>query len=164
MTASQLSRDSAAGERHGLRTHRRAARAAGHRAPLRRAEIAPAAAKYDQSGEFPLEIIQKAWELGLASVSIPSEYNGVGLSLFDSCLVVEELAWGCAGMATSIMCNDLGLTPILVGGSDVQKKEWLGRLTKDFTLGLVLPLRARRGLRRRGAPAPRREETATSTC
>ena len=99
-----------------------------------REEIAPKAAQYDQSGEFPHEIIKKAWELGLASVSIPNDYDGVGLSLFDSCLVVEELAWGCAGMATSIMCNDLGLTPILVGGSDVQKKEWLGRLTKDFTL------------------------------
>jgi len=97
-------------------------------------EIAPQAARYDQSGEFPTEIIRKAWELGLSSVSIPTEYGGVGLDLFDSCLVVEELAWGCAGMATSIMCNDLGLTPILVGGSEAQKKEWLGRLTRDFAL------------------------------
>ena len=97
-------------------------------------EIAPQAARYDQSGEFPTEIIRKAWELGLSSVSIPSEYGGVGLNLFDSCLVVEELAWGCAGMATSIMCNDLGLTPILVGGTPEQKKERLGRLTRDFSL------------------------------
>jgi acyl-CoA dehydrogenase len=97
-------------------------------------EIAPHAAHYDQTGEFPREIIKKAWETGLASVSIPSEYGGVGLSLFESCLVVEELAWGCAGMATSIMCNDLGLTPILVAGSEAQKKEWLGRATRDFTL------------------------------
>ena len=97
-------------------------------------EIAPHAGHYDQTGEFPREIIKKAWETGLASVSIPSEYGGVGLSLFESCLVVEELAWGCAGMATSIMCNDLGLTPILVAGSEAQKKEWLGRATRDFTL------------------------------
>jgi acyl-CoA dehydrogenase len=97
-------------------------------------EIAPQAGRYDQSGEFPTEIIRKAWELGLSSVSIPAEYGGVGLDLFDSCLVVEELAWGCAGMATSIMCNDLGLTPILVGGTPEQKKEWLGRLTRDFSL------------------------------
>jgi acyl-CoA dehydrogenase len=97
-------------------------------------EIAPEAGHFDQSGEFPREIIRKAWETGLASVSIPSEYGGVGLSLFQSCLVVEELAWGCAGMATSIMCNDLGLTPILVAGSDAQKKEWLGRATRDFSL------------------------------
>jgi acyl-CoA dehydrogenase len=97
-------------------------------------EIAPVAAEYDQSGEFPREVIRKAWELGLSSVSIPAAYGGVGLSVFDGCLVVEELAWGCAGMATSIMCSDLGLTPILVGGSEEQKKEWMGRLTREFSL------------------------------
>jgi len=92
-------------------------------------EIAPVAAEYDQSGEFPHEIMKKAWETGLSSISIPPEYDGVGLSLFESCLVVEELAWGCSGMATSIMANDLGLTPVLVGGSEAQKKEWLCQLT-----------------------------------
>jgi len=97
-------------------------------------EIAPAAAQYDQSGEFPMEIMKKAWETGLSSVSIPEAYGGVGLSLFDSCLVVEELAWGCSGMATSIMCNDLGLTPVLVGGSEEQRKEWLTHLTQDFRM------------------------------
>jgi acyl-CoA dehydrogenase len=97
-------------------------------------EIAPIAAQHDQTGEFPMEVMRKAWELGLSSESIPTEYGGVGLSLFDAVLVVEELAWGCAGMATSIMCNDLGLTPIVVGGSEDQKKEWLGYLTKSFRM------------------------------
>jgi acyl-CoA dehydrogenase len=92
-------------------------------------EIAPVAAAFDQSGEFPGEIMKQAWELGLSCISIPEAYGGVGLSLLDSVLVVEELAWGCAGMATSIMANDLGLTPVLVGGSEEQKKEWLGHLT-----------------------------------
>jgi len=99
-----------------------------------RDEIAPAAAQYDLSGEFPRHIIQKAWELGLASTCIPPEHGGVGLSILDSCLVTEELSWGCAGMATSIMCNDLGLMPIVVGGSDAQKKEWLGLCARDFKL------------------------------
>jgi len=97
-------------------------------------EIAPIASHHDQTGEFPMEVMRKAWELGLSSESIPVEYGGVGLSLFDAVLVVEELAWGCAGMATSIMCNDLGLTPIVVGGSEDQKKEWLGYLTKSFRM------------------------------
>jgi acyl-CoA dehydrogenase len=97
-------------------------------------EIAPIAAHHDQTGEFPMAVMKKAWELGLSSESIPPEYGGVGLSLFDAVLVVEELAWGCAGMATSIMCNDLGLTPILIGGSDAQKKEWLGYLTQSFRM------------------------------
>ncbi len=97
-------------------------------------EIAPIAAEYDQSGEFPMEVMKKAWELGLACVSIPPEYDGTGLSLFDSCLVTEELAWGCSGMTTSIMASDLGLTPILVAGSEGQKKEWFKFLTEEFRM------------------------------
>jgi acyl-CoA dehydrogenase len=97
-------------------------------------EIAPAAARYDQSGEFPREIIQKAWELGLSSTCIPPEYGGVGLATVESCLITEEIAWGCSGMSTSIMCNDLGLMPIVIAGSDAQKKEWLGACASAFKL------------------------------
>jgi len=97
-------------------------------------EIAPAAAEHDQSGEFPREIIKKAWELSLASTCVPEELGGVGLGILDSCLVTEELAWGCAGMATSIMCNDLGLMPIVIAGSEDQKKEWLAPCIEDFKL------------------------------
>ena len=99
-----------------------------------KAEIAPIAAQHDQTGEFPMAVMRKAFELGLSSSSIPAAYGGVGLSIFDAVLAVEELAWGCAGMATSIMCNDLGLTPIVVGGSEDQKREWLGRLAQDFCM------------------------------
>ena len=54
--------------------------------------------------------------------------------MLASCIVVEEMARGCAGITTSIMCNDLGLSPILVGGSDEQKKFWLGLLAEEFKL------------------------------
>jgi acyl-CoA dehydrogenase len=97
-------------------------------------EIAPIAAKYDQSGEFPREVIKKAWELGLSSTCIPAEHGGVGLSVLDSCIVTEELSWGCSGITTSIMCNDLGLMPIVVGGSAEQRKRWLGWCSEDFRM------------------------------
>jgi acyl-CoA dehydrogenase len=97
-------------------------------------EIAPAAAHYDQTGEFPREIIRKAWELGLSSTCIPSEYGGVGLCVVESCLVTEEIAWGCSGMGTSIMCNDLGLMPIVIAGTSEQKKEWLTTCAQNFQL------------------------------
>ncbi len=97
-------------------------------------EIAPVAASYDQSGEFPREIIQKAWKLGFSSTTIPEEYGGGGLSSMDSCIVTEEIAWGCAGFGTSIMANDLGLTPIIVAGNEAQKKEWLSACASEFTL------------------------------
>jgi acyl-CoA dehydrogenase len=99
-----------------------------------REEIAPVAGKYDESGDFPREIIQKAWELGLASTVIPQEHGGLELSSLDSCLITEEIAWGCSGMGTSIMANDLGLTPIIVAGSDEQKREWLRPCADKFTL------------------------------
>jgi len=97
-------------------------------------EIAPIAARCDQSGEFPREVLKQAWELGLSHVSIPAEHGGTGLGLFDTTLVVEELAWGCAGITTSIMANDLGITPILLAGSPEQQKEWFGFANAEFRL------------------------------
>ena len=81
-------------------------------------EIAPVAWKHDEEESFPWENAAAMAELGLFGIPIPEEYGGVGLDLLESCIVVEELAWGCAGMATSIMCNDLGLTPVLLGGKN----------------------------------------------
>ncbi|HXV36691.1 MAG TPA: acyl-CoA dehydrogenase family protein [Myxococcota bacterium] len=99
-----------------------------------RDQIAPVAAQYDQSGEFPRKLIETAWELGFSSTAIPSEYGGLGLSSLDSCVVTEEIAWACSGIGTSIMCNDLGLTPILIAGSDAQKRQWLTHCASEFSL------------------------------
>jgi acyl-CoA dehydrogenase len=99
-----------------------------------REEIAPVAAECDQTGAFPREIIRKAWELGLSSTAIPTECGGIGLSSLDSCIVTEEIAWGCSGIGTSIMCNDLGLTPIIIAGSEDQQKEWLSQCAENFSL------------------------------
>ena len=95
-------------------------------------EIVPIASEYDASGDFPMHVMKKAYEIGLSHITIPTEYDGVGLSMLDAVIVTEEISWGCAGIATSLMGNDLGLGPILVAGSDAQKKEWLGYLTGDF--------------------------------
>ena len=97
-------------------------------------EVSPIAAECDRTSEFPRAVIEKAWELGLSSTCIPAEFGGLGLSILGSCVVVEEVARGCAGIATSAMCNDLGLSPILVGGSEAQRKEWLGLCADEFKL------------------------------
>jgi acyl-CoA dehydrogenase len=99
-----------------------------------REEVAPVAAQHDRSGELPRHLLQKSWELGLASTVIPESYGGVGLSSVDSCIVTEEIAWGCSGIGTSVMCNDLGLTPILVAGTEDQKREWLALCAEKFSL------------------------------
>jgi acyl-CoA dehydrogenase len=95
-------------------------------------EIIPVAAEYDVSGEFPMEIMRKAWELGLSHTFIPEEHGGVGLSILGACIAVEEVSRGCSGMTTSMISNDLGLTPILVGGSEDQIREWLAPCSEEF--------------------------------
>jgi acyl-CoA dehydrogenase len=97
-------------------------------------EVMPIAAEHDRTGEFPRAVIQKAWELGLSSTCIPEAYGGLGLSIQGTCVVTEEISRGCAGVATSVMCNDLGLTPIVVGGSEDQQKEWLAPCADSFKL------------------------------
>ena len=97
-------------------------------------EVIPVAAEHDRKAEFPRSVIKKAWDLGFVSTCVPEEFGGVGLSIQGSCVISEEIARGCAGFATSIMCNDLALTPILVGGSQAQKEEWLGLCTREFKL------------------------------
>ena len=93
-------------------------------------EIAPVAEHYDQTHEYPWPVIKKAQELGLTLLNIPEEYGGLGLSLFEECLVGEELAWGCSGMSTAIAVNGLGMLPILIAGSENQKQEYAGRMAE----------------------------------
>ena len=97
-------------------------------------EVTPVAAEYDRTAEFPRAVIEKAWELGLSSTCIPPEFGGLGLSILGSCVIVEEISRGCAGISTSAMCNDLGLSPILVGGNDAQREQWLGMCAEEFKL------------------------------
>ena len=99
-----------------------------------RDEVAPVAGELDAANEFPRDLIEKAWSLGLTNTAIPESCGGLGLSYVDATLIVEEIAWGCAGIATSVMTNDLALTPILVGGSDEQQQEWVTPFVDQFKL------------------------------
>src|SRR5215472_13187249 len=97
--------------------------------------VRPKAAHYDEVAEFPKDIIGAAYELGLINMTIPPELGGTGLSHFDQALVAEELAWGCAGVATSIIANDLALLPILLAGTEEQKRKFVAPFAESFKLG-----------------------------
>lgn len=88
-------------------------------------EMKPVAAKYDQEKDFAWDVMDKAFQAGFLGSSIPTEYGGGGLGAVDTSIISEELAAGCAGLFTSIMANSLALTPILLFGTDDQKKEFL---------------------------------------
>ena len=97
-------------------------------------EVLPVARKYDESEEFPLPVIKKAWEEKLLNLGIPKKYGGQGYGLLDACLVVEEMSSACPGMATSIFDNNLGAEPIVIGGNEEQKERILGELINEFKL------------------------------
>ena len=99
-----------------------------------RTEMAPHAAECDRAGRFPEEIYRKAFDLGLMNLNVPADYGGSGLALLDQCLIVEELAYGCAGMTTSIIANCLALEPILLGGSPEQKQAVLTPFCSSYHL------------------------------
>jgi acyl-CoA dehydrogenase len=96
--------------------------------------MATNASKYDLSGEFPKEILKQAWELGFVNLSIPSDFGGTGFSTIESALITETLAYGCMGMTTTLMANDLALLPIVIGASDEQKKRFLTPFTEDYKI------------------------------
>lgn len=99
-----------------------------------RNEMIPHAQEYDEQGKFPAEIFKKAWELGLVNTCIPTEYGGTGFSAVDGVVISEALAYGCMGMNTSFMANDLALLPIVIGGTEEQKKKFLTPFTQEFRI------------------------------
>ena len=101
-------------------------------------ELRPIAAEWDQKGEFPQDLIlPKACQAGLTSAGIPEEFGGGGLDPLTSAMVFEEMAWGCAGLATSIGANNLATAPIQIAGTQEQKEKWLPRLCHEKTAKLA---------------------------
>jgi acyl-CoA dehydrogenase len=94
-------------------------------------EIRPKAAGYDEHSTHPADIVSKAHELGLMNPHLPEEYGGLGLPGFDGMLIGEELSWGCAGIAVSIVANTLGAAPVVIAGTDEQKRRWLPPLIEQ---------------------------------
>ena len=96
-------------------------------------EMKPNAAKYDKGEEFSEDVMKKAFEVGFLTCTIPKEYGGGGSNDIDTVIISEELAAGCAGMYTTMMVNALAYTPIILFGSDEQKKKFLTPHTEKMS-------------------------------
>ncbi len=94
-------------------------------------EIIPVAAEYDKKEDLPLAVCRKAWELGFLNPQIPTEYGGLGLGVMDTCLIDEEMIYGCAGIALNMVANNLAALPLLIAGTEEQKKKYLGWLVEE---------------------------------
>ncbi len=97
-------------------------------------KIRPVAAKYDESEEFAWEIMKVLAESDLFGVYIPEIYGGLGGGITEMCIVTEELSKACGGIALGFAGTGLGTFPILLYGSEEQKKKYLPDIAKGKRL------------------------------
>jgi butyryl-CoA dehydrogenase len=87
--------------------------------------VRPIAAELDRTGEYPWSVVQALRDAGLMGLWIPREYGGGGAGVLDLCVVVEELSRACGGVGVAYAVNALGSFPIMLGGTEEQKRRWL---------------------------------------
>jgi alkylation response protein AidB-like acyl-CoA dehydrogenase len=93
-------------------------------------KIKPVAAHYDQTGEFPWELVKLFAELDFFRIWIEEEYGGMGRGVTELSLVTEELSRACGGIALSVAASALGTFPIVISGNEQQKKKYLPNLAE----------------------------------
>jgi alkylation response protein AidB-like acyl-CoA dehydrogenase len=99
-------------------------------------EIAPVAAQFDLSGEFPRDTVRKAGELGFMGVEVPEAYGGAGLDSICYVLMMEEIAYADAAHATIVSVNNtLYNSGILQFGSEAQKQQYLTPVASGQAIG-----------------------------
>ncbi|MDY7036080.1 MAG: acyl-CoA dehydrogenase family protein, partial [Thermodesulfobacteriota bacterium] len=104
---------------------------------LSRAELESKSDIIDQEARYPREVLKKFAEFGLYGMVIPTTYGGMGLSIFESCLAVEQLARVDSSVALCLAVSTGGLLPILQGGSEDQKKTYLSKIaTGEYVAGV----------------------------
>ena len=96
-------------------------------------EIIPRAREYDEREIFPRDVCEAAFAAGLINFGVPLEFGGPGLGILDTCLIQEELNYGCSGISNSFSANDLGALPLMIAGSPVQQRTYLGGLAEKLT-------------------------------
>lgn len=88
-------------------------------------EIIPHIMERERNHEFPWDIIQKAWELGILNLSIPESVKGYEVDVVSTALIIKELSYGDTGISTSAMCNDLANAVIAQHGTEKQQELFL---------------------------------------
>ena len=101
-----------------------------------RQHIAPVAARFDQTGEFPAETVRRMGELGLMGVEVPAEYGGAGLDAISYVLAMIEIsAADAAHGAIMSVNNSLYLHGILKFGTEDQKRRFVTPVATGASIG-----------------------------
>jgi alkylation response protein AidB-like acyl-CoA dehydrogenase len=96
--------------------------------------VAPRAKEIDSKGEFPRDIVDAFAERGFLSLLIPKEYGGADADITSFCLIVEQIAHECASSALLVIVQNVGLMPIVLGGTQELKERYLPRVVKNKAL------------------------------
>lgn len=88
-------------------------------------KIAPVAAQYDESGEFPWDIMKVIAESDLFGIFIEEKYGGTGGGIMELSLATEEFSKACGGIAVCYAASALGAFPIILHGTEEQKQKYL---------------------------------------
>jgi alkylation response protein AidB-like acyl-CoA dehydrogenase len=97
-------------------------------------KVVPVRAELDEKEEFPWEIMKVLAQSDLFGLFVPEEYGGLGKGCLELCIAVEELSRACLGVSTTYAANALGTYPILLFGSDDQKKKYLPEIAAGSRL------------------------------
>jgi len=105
-------------------------------------KVRPVAAKYDQTEEFPWDVMKVLAQSDLFAIFVPAQYGGTGGGVLDLCIVTEELSRACGGIAVCYAASALGAFPIILFGNEEQKKKYLPDLAsgkKIAAFGITEP-------------------------
>jgi alkylation response protein AidB-like acyl-CoA dehydrogenase len=102
---------------------------------IARERIAPRAAELDETGEYPHDIFAVFREAGLLGLSIPQEYDGSGAGFLALCLAIEEVTKYCCASGLMLLLTALPTQPILLGGTEEQKKGYPAAVARGDSKG-----------------------------
>lgn len=103
-----------------------------------KARMAPIAKEYDLRGETPLDVYKEAVDIGFATAALPKEYGGIGLSVLTQCILTEELSRWEAGLTNALAATGLASKPIMIAGTEAQKKYAIDRIKAGQMLAFGL--------------------------
>ena len=96
--------------------------------------IAPRAAEIDRTAEFPWDVKELLASHDILGLPFPTEYGGLGGELLTVCLAIEQISRACATSGLILAVQELGALPILLAGTDEQKRRWLPDLAAGTSL------------------------------
>jgi len=94
-------------------------------AKIARDKILPRRTELDESQEFPWDIVKVLADSNLFGIYIEEQYGGTGGGVLDLCIAVEELSRVCGGISLCLAATALGTFPLILFGSEAQKKKYL---------------------------------------